>query len=169
MKNKQCLGFTLLELMIVVAIIGIIASIALPSYGKIEERNRLKQVVESFKSDLQLARTRAIKQNQNIHIARITGNAGAWCYGLATTTACTCNAISTTCDVKRIQGTSFGSTNMISATGNSQFDFRRGTIGANGVSFTTANYTSRVVFSAVGRIRICTPSGTTGLPSYPAC
>jgi len=173
MNRKQNHGFTLLELLITVAIIGIVTSIAVPSFQNNLERNGLKEVVESFKSDLQLARTRAIKQSQNIGINRIEG-VGNWCYGLTIKASCTCSVTTTTdaayCEIKRIVGTNFRpATVVVADAGNSQFDFRRGTIGANGVTFTTTNYSSRVVFSSVGRVRICTPTGTTGLPTYPNC
>ena len=45
MENKNYYaGFTLLELMIVVAIIAIIATVALPSYGEYMERGRMMKV-----------------------------------------------------------------------------------------------------------------------------
>jgi len=186
MNRQKNVGFTLLETMIVVAIIGIVAAIAVPSFQSMLEINRLKQAVESFQSDMQFARTEAIKQSTSIIASRTTGNAGAWCYGLArdiptTRTSCDCTVTDTTsasyCDIKIVSGVDFSSVNMDSASGNSTFDFRRGTIGNNGVTFSTANYAARVVFSAVGRVRICLPStvanpmptGKIGLPGKPNC
>ncbi len=186
MSRQKSTGFTLIEVMIVIAIVGIIAAMAVPSYQDMIERNRLKQAVESLKSDLQLARTRAIKRSENVIVSRTTGTAGTWCYGLArknpsSKTSCDCTVTDTTntayCDIKIISGTGFSATNMNSASGNSTIDFRRGTIGNNGVTFSSNKYAARVVFSAVGRVRICSPSttanpmptGKVGLPGNNNC
>lgn len=172
MNKQKNAGFTVLEVMIVVAITGILAAVAVPSFQGMIERDRLKQVVEALKSDLQFARTEAIKRNQDIHFSRSPGNAGAWCYGLNVGANCTCAPVNS-CAVKTISGSNFSTAvNMDSAeTNNSTFDFKRGTIGANGVTFSTSRYAARVVFSDIGRVRACTPtiSGKTGLPGYPAC
>ncbi len=172
MKIKRIFGFTLLEVMIVIAIIGIIAAMAVPSYQDMIERNRLKQAVEGLKSDLQFARTEAIKRSQNVVVSRSPGNAGGWCYGLNVNSNCTCTTAGS-CSIKTISGSDFSSAvNMDAATGNnSTFDSRRGTIGADSVTFSTSHYAARVVFSNVGRVRVCTPtvSGKTGISGYPNC
>jgi type IV fimbrial biogenesis protein FimT len=172
-KHKNA-GFTLLELMMVVAIMGVLAGIAIPSYQDMLERNRLKEAVEGLKSDMQFARTEAIKLSQDIHVSRSPGNAGGWCYGLNVGADCTCTTAGS-CAVKTISGNNFSSiVNMDTPSdgvNNGTFRFTRGTIGENGVTFSTSKYAARVVFSAVGRVRICTPtvSGKTGISSYPAC
>ena len=53
MHKKQDLGFTLVELMITVAIVGIVSSIAVPSFSRMLEQNRLKEVAGALKSDRQ--------------------------------------------------------------------------------------------------------------------
>lgn len=167
MNKQKISGVTVLESIIVIAIVGIISALAVPSYRDMIERTQLRQVVEGVKSDLQLARTKAIKQSESVIVSRTTGNAGTWCYGLArnapiTKTSCNCKLTDTSnanyCDIKIVSGAGFASTDMYSNSGNSTFDFRRGTIGNNGITFTSTHYAARVVFSQVGRIRICSPS-----------
>lgn len=170
-------GVTLAETIVVIAIIGILSGFAIPSYQDMIERNRLLQAAESFKSDLQFARTEALKRNQNIVVSRQTSSNGAWCYGLAIRTAskssCDCNVTDSTennfCDVKRIMGDNFTQTTLEAATiTNNTFNSRRGTTNAGGATFSTNQFAVRVVFSDVGRIRLCTPdplpSGKKALP-----
>jgi type IV fimbrial biogenesis protein FimT len=176
MKRQRIFGFTLLEIMIVIAIIGIISAMAVPSYQDMIERNRLKQAAEGLKSDVQFARTEAIKRSQNVVVSRLPGNAGGWCYGLNVNSNCTCTTAGS-CAIKTISGSDFSSAvNMdvpSDTVNNGTFDFRRGTIGANGVTFSTSHFAARVIFSAVGRIKVCTPNplptGKTGISGYPAC
>lgn len=176
MKRQTDYGFTLVEVMIVIAIIGIIAAMAVPSYQDMIERNQLKQAAESLKSDMQFARTEAIKRSQNVVVSRSPGNAGGWCYGLNVNSNCTCTTVGS-CAVKTISGSDFSSAVNMDVPGdgvnNGAFDFRRGTIGANGVTFSTSHYAARVVFSSLGRVRVCTPNplpaGKTGISGYTSC
>jgi type IV fimbrial biogenesis protein FimT len=178
MNRYKNAGFTLLEAMIVVVILGILAAIAVPSFQDMIETNRLKQAIESFQSDMQFARTEAIKRSRDVEVSHKKGNAGAWCYGLAVDDNCDCTKTDTTatdyCDIKIVSGTNFSATNIIDDDDHYEFDFKRGTIDSpDGVTFTTNKYAARVVVSQVGRVRICSPdpmpTGKVGLSGKPNC
>lgn len=62
-KYCQC-GFTLLELMIVVAIIGITSTLAIPNLIAWQARYQLRQAVTEIASDLNLAKLVAMNRNR---------------------------------------------------------------------------------------------------------
>lgn len=175
MQKNNNLGFTLIELMITVAIAGIIATMAVPSFQRMLERNRLKEAVESLKSDLMFARTEAIKRSADIVVSRISGDNGAWCYGITTNTAgCDCSASPSTCEIKTVLGGNFGQSNIKSVYPNStpsntKFEFRRGTAATANTCFSSAHYTVKVKTSKLGRTTICTNNNANALSGYEHC
>ena len=64
MKKQN--GFTLLELIIAIAIVGILASIAVPSYSTFISKNRLSSVYNGLAGTISLARLEAVKRSQVI-------------------------------------------------------------------------------------------------------
>jgi len=65
---KDEAGFSFAELMVVIALIGILSAIALPSLlGGMPEK-RLKNTARNLYSDLQKARLQAVKENRNITV-----------------------------------------------------------------------------------------------------
>lgn len=66
-KNRNA-GFTLIELFITMAMIGIMAAIAVPSFMNWLSNYRLKAASHDIRSLLQTAKVKAIKENSNIVI-----------------------------------------------------------------------------------------------------
>jgi len=172
MNKKHSLGFTLTELMITVAIIGILASIAVPSFQDMIERNRLKEAVEGLKSDLMWMRTETIKRSCNL---RVTFTPATWNYTIFRADGeCGCPAGGGNCNELVINGSQFTGVTMSSAAygagTTTRFDFRRGTgVIAGSTQLDSTNYHVKVVVAPVGRVRICNIAGQTGLGGYTEC
>lgn len=73
-------GFTLIELMVTIAIAGILLTIAAPSFTTTVERWRVNQAREAFASSLYLARREAIKRGGDVKLAS-TCHSSDWSCG----------------------------------------------------------------------------------------
>jgi type IV fimbrial biogenesis protein FimT len=71
MKPK---GFTILELIIAIVILGVLAAIAIPGFARYGPDMRLKGAVRDLKSDMALAKLRAIRENADVALLFDTAN-----------------------------------------------------------------------------------------------
>lgn len=66
--TRRIQGFTLIELMVALAVVAILAMVAAPSMRTIIQNNRITTQVNSLLSDINLARSEAIKGAVNVQI-----------------------------------------------------------------------------------------------------
>lgn len=177
-KNWQR-GFTLIEVLITIAVLAILVSIAAPSFFETIERRKLEGAAEELYSYLQFARSESIKRATDVRVHFTNTSGTAWCYGLSVGIACNCT-VANSCAIDGVSKmvnqdnhpgiTMNGSTQPFS--GSFAFDNRRGTItgGGGGVTFVNS-YAIRVKVSGLGRIKICRNDDTSfpDLFSYPDC
>jgi type IV fimbrial biogenesis protein FimT len=76
---------TLIELLIGIAILGILAAIAVPSYNEFIANTQIRTTTESIRNGLQVARAEAIKRNATVTFT--LNNNTSWVVGCATATA----------------------------------------------------------------------------------
>jgi prepilin-type N-terminal cleavage/methylation domain-containing protein len=98
-------GFTLIELMVTVAVIVILMMIALPNFYTFRQRAALRAGVEHAASFWNQARFEAAKRNSMVKVGFVTSGSN-YCLGAATTTdatdhvACDCTD-ATACNIAR--------------------------------------------------------------------
>jgi type IV fimbrial biogenesis protein FimT len=84
MHTKAQRGFTMMELIVVISIVGILMAIGAPSYKYITTANRVSSEVNGLLGDMQFARAEAIKEGQTVTVCATAD--GATCTGNSTWT-----------------------------------------------------------------------------------
>jgi type IV fimbrial biogenesis protein FimT len=73
--RQSQLGFTLIEIMVAIAILGILAAIALPSFTSTIRRFRTDSIRDDITASLRFARSEAIRTGSPITVRRIPASA----------------------------------------------------------------------------------------------
>lgn len=154
-------GVTLVEMMIVVVILGIVASIAVPSFNSYFERERVKRAAEDIYGLVLQAKSEGPIRDTDMWIAV---NTGAWCVGFSDSANCACAANGCTLSVAGVDvtnvvsGTEHPGVTISGFTG-TRFDRLRGTATAGNINVSSGGYSLRIEISPEGRLRLCNPNG----------
>lgn len=181
-------GFSLVEVVVVMAIIGILATLSVPSFSAMFARSKLRSASEQLRSDINLARGEAVKRNTIIRMNfTVTAGGTPWCYGLrAGDASCDCTVTDASSANFCFLDRSDGGVALSSVTNSAQFSgvtFENTPFTTSSLSFspvrpslraasatlsaTSISASLRIVASGMGRVRFCSPSAT--LSGYPAC
>jgi type IV fimbrial biogenesis protein FimT len=76
-KSRQ-LGFSLVELLIGIVIMGVLASLAMPGFRAWMQNIQIRNAAESFTNGLQQARAAAVSRNSNARFVMCSDTGTAW-------------------------------------------------------------------------------------------
>ena len=83
-SKTRALGFSLIEMMIGITILGLLLAAAMPSYRAWMLNAQIRSAAESIQNGLQRARAEAIKRNTPVQFVLGVGNDSSWIVQLPT-------------------------------------------------------------------------------------
>ncbi len=157
-------GLTLLEVLIALALVAVLASLALPSMGARLDRHRVVSAAETLAADLNEARFEAARQGRTIHLLAQVGT--RWCWSVATTAACPCGQAQA-CELRA--STPVQQAGIASLEGSSLRITPQGRPEVAGAITlqSTRGLRLRVAMQPLGRSQVCSEGAQ--VPGYPAC
>ena len=193
LKQSEQQGFTLVELLVTLAVLAIVAALAVPSYQDFVQKRQITSAAEQITSFIGEAKSEAIRRNENVTVTFNRTNAATWCLGARLgAAACDCSAAPSDCQmipsppnnsfpVEIISSDGFNLIGLQSATSTAgaassiTFEPVRGIAADAGdtaaLRFATENGKLElgVDVSVLGKSQVCNPDSSKKVAGYPAC
>ena len=181
-------GFSLVELMISIAVMAILMALAVPSFSDFFDKARVRGAADRVVSLISTARGEAVKNGRNVTIS-MRGPTSNWCIGaneaptpavaaqFATSSPCDCRSGSA-CFVdgvrRVVESTEFSGVTASAATMSFVVDGKLGNLeplAASSVDLISpaGAYQARLTVSPLGQTRACVPAGQKSISGFPSC
>lgn len=158
------LGLTLLEMLVVLALIAIMATIGISAMPQLLAHHRLQGAGKMLYQDLQWARLRALGGQYPVYVSFKPG--AAWCYGVNDNVPCDCRE-DNSCQLRQVKSSEFKGVvlSMIEPIdGNIKFNGAHGLVAdAANLELTVASNDIKLQVNQGGLIVICSTSTIGGL------
>lgn len=177
-------GFTLVEMIVTISVIGLLVATAAPSLATLLESRRAAGAAESIMTFLHLARSESIKQMRPMVVSYAAIDTTNWRIGMRDGGSCDPalsdpleeDACSIAEGVERVMrvvsADGFRDVAVSASRPFTRFEPVRATAAGSNVTLrvtTPSGREVRVIVANSGRIRSCSPADHRRLPGYPAC
>ena len=164
MKSHDARGVTLLELIVGLAILAVLGTLALPSMHGRLVRERLNSAAEALAADLADARFEAARRGAPLHVDLALGT--DWCWSVAAAPGCACG-VAQSCQLKAVRALDHPGVRLVSGR-SAVIDAQGSADSPLGATFDSSLGESlRVDLLALGRARVCSLHGAS--KRYPPC
>lgn len=157
MRTAWQQGFTLVELIVVLAVLAVVAAMAMPAFSDLMVRRRLEGAANELSADLQYARSQAVSASSDVTFAT-SGTSGYTITGSGSVTYKTVTL-----------GSSLSVNSGVTITFKALRGCTNDSCSADDVSVTVSSPSNslRATVNRMGRVALCVPSGTFG--GYSSC
>ncbi len=165
LRTRRPRGLSLLESMVALAIVAVLATLTVPSFGGMLARHRLKAAADHLAMDLAELRFEATRRGLPLHLQLRPGT--DWCYALSTAPGCDCRVVQS-CQLKTVQGSEFPGVQLVQAQDLHFEPQVTADVGRTGALLQGHDGAQlRVGLSPLGRPSVCAPGQA--VPGYPGC
>lgn len=180
MRSRPVSGFTLLELMVAVALVAILVAVAIPSYQSLRQEQMVQAATQAVYTDMMLLKSEAIKRGVPLTLKIFNAGQSDWCYRIAIDS--TCSGCTSDCssiegrkgvDAGEFAGVILDSTfeKLVIGTGTEialEFNNRRGvfrdiydgSFGNGSICLKSGASKRSVIVAPIGRVKTGEPTGT---------